>query len=66
MDFLEVIIGPEKIKIEKKKVKVVLDWPALKLVKDVQKFLRLANYYRRFVFTKIVKPLHKLTRKEQK
>ena len=39
------MIGPERIKIEKEKVKDVLDWPTLKEVKDVQKFLGLANYY---------------------
>ena len=44
--FLEVVIGKDGIKIEKKKVKVVLDWQVPKLVKDVQKFLKLANYYR--------------------
>ena len=37
-------------------------------MKDVQKFLGLANYYRRFVkdFAKIAKPLHEMTRKENK
>jgi len=37
-------------------------------VKDVQKFLGLANYYRQFVkdFAKIAKPLHEMTRKETK
>jgi len=39
------VIGPKGIKIEKKKVKKVLNWPTLKGVKDVQKFLELANYY---------------------
>ena len=43
--FLGVVIGPEGIKIEKDKVKGVLDWPIPKCVKDVQKFLKLANYY---------------------
>ena len=43
--FLGVVIGPEEIKIEEEKVKGVLDWPIPKCVKDVQKFLRLANYY---------------------
>jgi len=43
--FLGVVIGLEGIKIEKEKVKGVLDWPILKCVKDVQKFLELANYY---------------------
>ena len=43
--FLGVVIELERIKIEEKKVKDVLDWPTLKEVKDVQEFLRLANYY---------------------
>ena len=44
--FLEVVIEPERIKIEENKVKRVLDWLTSKYVKNVQKFLRLANYYR--------------------
>jgi len=40
-----VIIGPEGIKIEEEKVRKVLEWPTPKYVKDVQKFLRLTNYY---------------------
>ena len=47
--FLGVVIGPEGIKMEKVKVKGVLEWPTPKCVKDVQKFLGLANYYRRFI-----------------
>jgi len=43
--FLEVIIKPEEINIEQVKVKEVLDWLTLKGVKDIQKFLGLANYY---------------------
>ena len=43
--FLGVVIGPERIKMEKEKMKGVLDWPTPKCVKDVQKFLVLANYY---------------------
>jgi len=44
--FLGVIIGPEGIKMEEEKVNGVLEWLMLKCVKDVQKFLGLANYYR--------------------
>ena len=43
--FLEIIIRSEGIKIEEEKVKGVLDWLTLKCVKDIQKFLELANYY---------------------
>ena len=66
VDFLKMIIRPDEIKMEEEKVKVVLDWPVSKLVRNIQKFLELANYYRRFVknFVKIVRPLHKLTRME--
>ena len=44
--FLEVVIGLEGIKMEEEKMKEVLEWPTLKCVKNVQKFLGLANYYR--------------------
>ena len=39
-----------------------------KSVKDVQKFWRLANYYKRFIkdFAKIARPLNEITRKENK
>ena len=43
--FLGVVIELERIKMEKKKVKGVLEWPTPKYVKDMQKFLGLANYY---------------------
>ena len=60
MEFLGVVIGPEGIKMEEEKVKGVLDWPTLKGVKDVQKFLGLANYYYQFIknFTGIARLLH--------
>ena len=66
IDFLGAVIGLERIRTEKEKVKAVLDWLVSKLVKDVQKFLKLANYYRRFIkrFSKITRSLHKLTKKK--
>ena len=68
VDFLGVIIGPEGIKMEKEKVKGVLEWPTLKCVKDIQKFLGLANYYRRFIegFATVARPLHDLVKKDRK
>ena len=46
----------------------MVDWPVLKSVKDVQKFLELVNYYKLFVkdFVKIAKQLHEMMRKEIK
>ena len=62
------MIGLEGIKMEEKKVKGVLDWLTPKCVKDIQKFLGLANYYRRFIkgFASIAKPLHDMVKKDQK
>ena len=68
VEFLGVIIGLDGVRMEKKKVQGVIDWPVPKSVKDVQKFLGLANYYRQFVkdFAKIAKLLYEMTRKEIK
>ena len=66
--FLGVIIGPDRIKMKKEKVRGILEWLAPKCVKDVQKFLGLANYYRRFVkdFAEIARPMHRLVRKQER
>ena len=46
MRFLGVIIGEDGVRMEKEKVQGVIEWPVPKSMKDVQKFLELANYYR--------------------
>jgi len=68
VEFLGVVIGPRGVEMQKEKIEGVLNWPAPKNVKEMQKFLGLANYYRRFIkdFAKIAAPLHTLVRKEQK
>ena len=68
INFLGLVIEIEEIKIQEEKVAEVLEWPRPKMVKEVQKFLELANYYRRFVkdFAKLAKLLHKLVRKDEK
>ena len=66
--FLEVVIGPDGIKMKEEKIKGILDWPTPKCVKDMQKFLGLANYYHQFIkgFTSIARPLHNIVKKNQK
>jgi len=49
VNFLGVVMGQGKIEMEEDKVTGVLNWPIPKMVRDVRKFLGLANYYRRFV-----------------
>ena len=62
------VIEPDGIKMKEEKMKGVLDWPTPKYVKDIQKFLGLANYYRQFIqdFTFIARPLHNMVKKDQK
>ena len=68
VEFLGVIIGLKGVKMQKEKVEGMLNWSIPKNVKEMQKFLGLANYYRRFIknFAKIAVPLHVLVRKKQK
>jgi len=56
------------VEMQKEKVEGVLNWPVLQNIKEVQKFLGLANYYRRFIkdFARLAALLHVLVRKEQK
>ena len=49
VNFLGVVMGKGKIEMEEDKVAGVLNWPVPKTVRDVRKFLGLANYYRHFV-----------------
>ena len=66
--FLGVVMGEGKVEMEEEKVEGVLKWPMPQCVRDVRKFLGLANYYRRFVknFAKITLPMNWLTRKNEK
>ena len=49
------------------KTKAITEWPVPKGVKDVQRFLGLANFYRQFVegFSKVAAPMNKVLWKDQ-
>ena len=66
--FLGVVIKLERSKMEREKVQGVQEWLIPKYVKDVQKFLGLANYYCRFIegFAFIARPLYDMMKKDQK
>src|SRR6266550_6831227 len=67
IEFLGVFISKDSIKMDKAKVRAILDWQEPKNKREVQQFLGFVNFYRRFVegFAKIAKPLTKLTGKEE-
>jgi len=47
--FLGHILSGEGIRVDPKKAQVVQDWPEPKTTKDLQRFLGLSNYFRRFI-----------------
>ena len=63
VDFLGHRLGRKGLGQEAAKTKDVVDWEIPKSKKQVQKFLGLANYYRKFVkgFSDIARPLNRLT-----
>ena len=64
--FLGYLISDKGLAPDPAKVKAVEEWPEPRNVKDVQSFLGLANYYRKFVenFSKVAGPLTNLTKKD--
>ncbi|KAA3465681.1 DNA/RNA polymerases superfamily protein [Gossypium australe] len=63
--FLGHVVSAEGIRVDPRKVETVLDWKPPKTVVEIQSFLRLAGYYKRFVegFSLIAAPLTKLLHK---
>jgi hypothetical protein len=63
--YLGLIVTPGGIQMDPAKVKTIRDWFPPPNLKDLQKFLGFANFYRRFIrdFSKISAPLNELLRK---
>ncbi|KAL8095604.1 hypothetical protein AgCh_036864 [Apium graveolens] len=68
VQFLGHVVNKEGIKVDPVKIEAVMNWERPKTPTEVRSFLGLAGYYRRFVqdFSKIVVPLTKLTKKNEK
>ncbi|KAJ9514191.1 hypothetical protein QJQ45_002279 [Haematococcus lacustris] len=64
--FLGHIVGSKGIAVVPAKVQVVKEWPTPRNLKDLQAFLGLANYFRRFIpnFSSLAAPLTNLTSKQ--
>ena len=45
VEYLEYILFPSGLTMSDDKVKIILDWPKPKKVKDIQSFLEFANFY---------------------
>ena len=66
--YLGHVVSREGVSTDPEKIRAVKEWPTPTSVKDVQSFLGLASYYRRFIegFANIARPLHRLTEKAHK
>jgi hypothetical protein len=64
--FVGHVLSDGGIMVDPTKVQEVLNWKAPISVHEVQSFLRLASYYRRFIldFSKIAKPMTQLLQKD--
>ena len=65
VEFLGHMLDADGVHVEKGKIEAVSAWPVPHNLNEVQQFLGLANYYRRFVFrfSELAGPLTRLTRK---
>lgn len=63
--FLGFIVTPSHLEMDPKKVKAVHNWPTPATVKEVQRFIGFANFYRRFIknFNLVVAPLTALAKR---
>ncbi|GKC56304.1 putative reverse transcriptase domain-containing protein [Tanacetum coccineum] len=66
--FLGHMIDSEGIHVDPAKIEAIKDWTSPKSPTEIRQFLGLAGYYQRFIegFSKIAKPMTKLTQKKVK
>src|SRR5260221_10839991 len=65
MEYLGFILSPKGLQMDPTKVSTIQDWPEPQKVRDVQAFLRFANFYRRFIhdYSEMTHPLNLLGKK---
>ncbi|GJV37488.1 putative reverse transcriptase domain-containing protein [Tanacetum coccineum] len=68
VQFLSYVIDSQGIHVDPTKIEPIKDWAYPKMPMEIRQFLGLAGYYRRFIkgFSKIAKPMTKLTQKKVK
>jgi len=64
---LGVIVEKRQVKMEQEKIKAVKEWKMPMKVKDVESFLRFANFYQHFIqnFSHTTRPLNELKGKKE-
>ena len=67
VEYLRVIVGKGKVKMDPVKVKALTEWLRPTNLKELRSFLGFGNYYKGFIekYSHITRPLHNLTHKAQ-
>jgi hypothetical protein len=67
IEYLGIIVGQNKLRMDPGKLKGIADWPVPRNPAEVQQFLGFTGYYRYFVpnHSKIARPLLDLTKKHE-
>jgi len=65
VDYLEMIISEDQIKMDPAKLEEIKNWPSPTTMKQVRSFLGFGNFYRKFIgyYANIARPLNDLTKK---
>ena len=68
VEFLGYMVNQDGLRMSKRKVESITTWETPKNIKDIQRFLGFANYYRRFIknFSALCRPLTDSLKKTDK
>ena len=66
VQFLGHVVSKDGLEMKEDKIKAIKDWPTPTCLKELQSFLGLVNYYRRFIshFSESARPMTDLLKKD--
>ena len=67
IEFLGHIVSADGLRMDHRKLEAINQWPTPKNRKDIQRFLGLTGYYRKFIkdFARLLRPISDLVKKDQ-
>ena len=67
VEFLGRLVSKGSVRVSPESIRAVVEWPTLKSVKDVQKFIGLTNYHRSFIqgYSEMAEPLLSMLRSKE-
>ena len=67
VEYLGHVVSSEGVSTDPRKIQAITDWPTPRTAKEVQSFVGLCSYYRRFVkgFANVARPLHQIVNADE-